>query len=469
MALHRLVVFDEAHALQNPESGRTKAVLAMDKFHREYNWPIQYMFFSATLAEKMRDTYCFTALSNITFQGNLITKDNFVVQFANILSPSGIHLPNKEAMRKFRMVVSDRLYEIPHKAWPFKLRSAVKLYKFLSDEQIQSYNRAEEEFLDKISQLGREIPSERALRAIAVTQFAKKCEPIRAEQMVAEMYENVVKNKRTSLMATRFVGTIIKSVFLLMDKYNVPREEISIVWGGRPDVKPERILSSQEILDIAAQSLASGEALPSKVKRLIEKNLSWAEDRLLFGDTSEEEHDERYERLRSLGLVGVQTMAIRQAVRRKFMTGQSKFFLYTISAGGTGLSMEHADERTSPRDLWLTPPYSGKDFIQGSTRHHRRNSISDSGLFVCLMDGTVESEHVAPILDQKLQSLGEGSTVKTDLTMLLANLSAEQLKIKSAARTIRSVEQAFQDCNDEKTQLYNADIPDEELNDDDDE
>lgn len=462
MALPRLVAFDEAHALQNIESKRSKAVRAMDSFIRACNHNTQFMFFSATLAERMRDVQIFTCLSDIMYEGQKITFDNFVIQFGNILSGTGIFMPNKEAMSRFRKVFAERLFEIPPVKWPYQMRTALKLYQFKNSDQRDQYEKAEAEFLERIAKLGKRIPSERAMRAIAVGQFRKKCEPIRAEQIVDEMYDRVNNHRKSALMCTAFTGTIYKAMFILMDKYNVKRDEISVIWGGRQDCKPGQVLSSEDLINIAAKSIEEG-GMDKKVFRLIQRNMQWQEDRILFGDASADAQDERHRRLKSLGLLGIQTMAIRQAEIKKFMSGQARYCFYTIQSGGTGLSLEHCDHYNYPRELWATPIFSGKEIVQGLGRPHRRNSISDTLAYICIMADTVESEHVAPVLDNKLQCLGEGSSYKDDLTEVLANLDAEELKLRrNAERSIRSVEQAFKDCDDERTQMHNAEIEDEE-------
>lgn len=135
-----------------------------------------------------------------------------------------------------------------------------------------------------------------------------------------------------------------------------------------------------------------------------------------------------------------------------FFTGQS---------GGTGLSLEHVNGRGQPRRGYFSPIYSGKEFTQFLGRFPRRNSDSDTQQFVCLMANTIESDHVAPILDRKLATLGEFSTRKTDLATLLTQSDIALDKTKALSdklAVVRTLEQAQKQAHeDELTQVHASD------------
>lgn len=438
-----LVVFDEAQKLKKPETLTAKRVRLLDEFLRSLPPGFantKFLFFTATLAEKINDTQMFVCMSDVKFEGQLVTHSNFNIQFASIIANGRPDLPNMAAMERFRKFMGHRLYEIPKIRWPYQARIDIKFFRFLSDFHRLQYDQATAEYLEQCKKLGKDTPNDRALRAIALLKHRKKVEPIRSEQVADCMYADVQRGE-SAIMGTAFTGAIIRSIFHLFSKYGISRDEISVIWGGRENIKPERILTQQEIMEIAAQALETGEAIDRKTYRLITLNLAWAEDRMMFGDETEQAQNERYKQLKDLRLIGVQTIQQRQLEIDKFMDGRAKYCFFTTASGGTGLSLEHADSRTSPRNLYSSPIYSGMEITQVFGRPHRRNSISNTNIFMCLMAGTVEQAHVAPLMYKKLQAIGASSSAKDDISAALAALDPEEFsKIDPAEQNFERVE-----------------------------
>ena len=160
--------------------------------------------------------------------------------------------------------------------------------------------------------------------------------------------------------------------------------------------------------------------------------------------------------------MGVQSQEIRQQEIDKFQSGQARYCFFTMASGGTGLSFEHSDDRQAPRIGRYTPIYNAKEFVQALSRAPRRNSISDTIQYICLLAGTLEETHVAPRLDKKLQSLGAGlsSSTKDDIFNSLLELSASDFK-KKVHVPARSLEQAKIDADNDDSQLH-IDVTDEE-------
>src|SRR5690606_14528247 len=114
------------------------------------------------------------------------------------------------------------------------------------------------------------------------------------------------------------------------------------------------------------------------------------------------------------------------------------YFFYTAASGGTGLSLPHKDNRCRPRRLWTGPIYSGKVFIQLMGRPHRRNSISDTHARIGLMNRTIESAHVAPILDNKLRAAAKMATKKFDISSIFEDPDLmKKLEFEDSSQLIR--------------------------------
>lgn len=467
----KFLILDEAHSIQSEDSIRTEIIKALDLTERQLTLPdfanpnnppksmfnMRILFMTATPVERVSDMKMFTCMTNIDYLGTRITYDNFRTAFANVIANGYPDEVNREATKRLWKVMQHRVIELPRIKWKHKAINSVRIYQFRTEEDRQTYRQAWQRHVERCQLLGKDADAGAEYTSLMI--FAKEVEPIRARQVVEEMYANVQEG-RTSIMATRFTGTIIKGVFTLMDEFNVTRDQISIIWGGRQNIKPERILTQDDIQDIMQDAIAAGGVISADVKRLIRRNLQWQEDRLLFGDPSDAGQAARYNRLQSLGLIGIQTREKRQAEIDKFMSGQARYCFFTAQSGGTGLSLEHASDKTAQRYVWTTPIYSSKEFTQMMGRAPRRISWSDSIQKICLMDGTVESEHVAPILDKKLQSAGEFSSSKTDLAMVLAGERIRTSEFKDArqlASVLRTQEQVLADSDRDETQLYAPD------------
>ena len=460
MALGYLVTLDECHCLAREDSQRTKAIKALDLAAKDF--PIlntKFLALSATIAEKVNDGRVITCLANIKYQGTPIDWDNFNISFAKQLTQDPAQ-PSKESIKRLFNAWAEIVFEPPYIKWPHKAINLIKFYEFRNDIDRAFVEAAVERYLDRISQLGRDTPSDLALQRIALLQLRKSIEPCRSELMVDDMVADV-RAGNTALCGTGFTGTIIRSVFYLQDTYGVPRSQISVIWGGRGDPRPKKILTSQELIELAC----SADQTPATL-RLLQQQLDWQEDRLLFGDISTDAQDARYLRLKSLGLIGVQSQEIRQQEIDKFQSGQARYCFFTMASGGTGLSFEHCDSRQAPRIGRYTPIYNAKEFVQALGRAPRRNSISDTIQYICLLAGTLEETHVAPRLDKKLQSLGAGlsSSTKDDIFNSLLELSASDFR-KKVSTIVRSLDQATVDADNDDSQIHIETTDDDDDND----
>lgn len=454
-----LLILDEAHALARVDSQRSRALLALkDAIDEQPLYNTRIATFSATLIERVRDIHVLTSLADLDFNGIRVTKDNFNQVFANPIANNRPDLPNAAATARVFSILTPRITEIPYVRWKYRAVNACTIYDFINDRDRQVYAEAWDEYVRICELMGKD--ADKSSRFTPLTVFRKKAEPLRAEQIVADMIDAVERRGKAAGCCTAFVGTIIKAVFILIDKYGYSPDDIAVVWGGRPNIQPEKILTEDDTRELMQRALDTGEALDAKTIKLIKLNLLWQEDRLLFGDATAADQDERYRRLKAMGLIGVQNLARRQDQIAKFMSGRARFIFYTLAAGGTGLSLEQRAGTGNPRELRGTPIYAGKEFTQGFGRFPRRNSESDTYQFCCLLRGTIEQTHVAKVLDMKLKSLAKFTSRKTALEDILTDnniisLSSHEISKLAAVQTeVRSLEQAIVDAQDESSQLH---------------
>lgn len=464
----RGLVIDECHKLANPESSTSQLFLDLSQAIAQlpfYN--TKCLWLSATPFEKVEDSRVFVSFVRPTYSGVRITPDNFTMSFANPISNGKPTVVTAASMERLFEALSPNIVEVPYIAWPRKAINAVREFDFICQADKDYVNDAWERHLERCRAVGKKTPKGFGAVYASFTIFRKDVEHVRIPQIVEEMVANVAQGN-SSVCGTAFTGAIIKGIFKLIDDYKIPREQISVIWGGRQNIKPERILSQMDMVNIVQQAIESGEGMDADTKRLIKRNLAWQEDQLLFGDSSDAAQDERYARLQSLRLIGIQTKQRRQEEIDRMKSGVAKYCFFTLASGGTGLSLPHADARTTPRRGWFTPIYSGKEFTQAFGRLPRRVSISDTYQFCCVMRGTIESSHVAPILDNKLQAVGAFTSRKTDIMAALCDIFINQKDVFMKrqgfkAAEVRSLDVVTEQAlNDEETQYHGGGAVDDD-------
>lgn len=474
MSAPRRLLVDECHKLANPDSGisRTFATLKQVIDTLPFKIRMRSLWMSATPFEKVIDSKSFVTFAGIKYGGALITPKNFHTLFARDIANGAPTVVTAASMERLYSAIKRNVVEIPYIRWKYKSVNSVTLVDFENEESRQYVNQAWDRHLERCAALGKDAPSGMGAVYASFTIFRNDVEHVRIPQVVRMMHNAVMNEGRSAVCGTAFTGAIYKGVFTLIDDYGVDPSQISIIWGGRQNIKPERVLTPTEMFEIVQEAMNSGNGLSAENKRLIKRNLEWQKDAMLFGDGGQivsvdgVDHDKqalRYQRLQKLGLIGIQTREKRQQEIDKMQSGQALYCFFTMASGGTGLSLPHCDGRQRPRSSWMTPIYSGKEFTQAFGRCPRRNSISDSLQTCVLLRGTIESEHVAPILDNKLQAAGAFTSKKTDLMGTLAELFVKDkerfyIKKEFGDGAVRTMDQAIRDAQEnEETQVHFSD------------
>lgn len=469
----RIFIIDECHKLANEDSMISDTFAALGEYIQQNQWlDVKSLWLSATPFEKLTDARSFVTFAGIRFGGARITQKNFNIQFASPLAKGKPTVVTEASMERLFGAIRSNVIEIPYVPWPHKSINACMLVDFEDEASRARVANAWNEHLERMAMLGKDGPSGIGAAFASLTVFRSAVEHERVPQVVRMMVKDE-QNGYAPGCSAAYTGTIVKGVFDLIDNYGYSRDDISVIWGGRTDVEPEKILTPQEQLDLLRQSLEGNTdgSLDRKIFRLLKLNQEWKKERLIFNDPTPEAQQARYERMRRLGLVGLQTRVQRQQEIDKFQSGRAKFIFYTMASGGTGLSLPHCNDKQRPRKGYHSPIYSGKDFTQGFGRFPRRNSISDTYQFVVLLNGTVESEHVAPILDAKLRAASAFTSKKTDIMRAMAELFMSKRdafnKTSFTSGRVRSVDEAASDAyNDERTQIHATDHATDEEDDD---
>jgi hypothetical protein len=439
-----LVVYDECHRLNN-DSYQTKAILALQ---RAANPPYS-LWMSATPFVTVNNTRAFVIATGARLLDMRITEDNFS-QFAGLICNEPAK-PNLAAAKRLRELLGPFIYSMPKVKWDHKAINAVILVDFKSEADRACYIAAYTEYLEKCQLLGKNTDFGRFEQFVALGQFRKKVEPFRMDQIVDKCHEHIQSGKISPVVGVAFRDSIIRGVDRAIE-LGYKREDISLIWGGKDEIKTKLVLSDAEFNEVFKKS-AAGEELSKLDVRRIEETLRFKTEKASYDEKSDSDTVKRLQRLSNFGLMGAQTPNQRQLEIDRFQSGKSKMCFFTLAAGGIGLSLDHAYPYLKPRIGYFTPTYSGPEFQQALGRLPRRLTLSDTYQFIVGMLGTVEESHVMPLIDKKLRCIAE--ITNSDYSLI------DFHKAKVVDLSIRSVAQATTDADDEKTQIHNIGDSDE--------
>lgn len=438
-----IILCDEMHNLKNKESRRTQTIRAA---LRLLNPPL-FFGTSATPAVTVNDSETFVIATGARFMGIKVTEDNFN-QFAGMIcrDPSK---PNVAASKRLREVLKDYIVSFPYVKWPSKAINGVKIVDFANDADRRTYDTSYQRYLDNCKKAGKNTNFGQFEQLVALNQHVYTAEPLHMDQVVDLALASYDEGK-APVIAVQSRRAVQKAVFKLIDKHGFTRDDISIIWGGKKALDPTKMLSEGEIAEMMGR-VASGEVLdPSEHRRLLE-TIAIRTDKIMSGDADEEAQNDRLAKLVGYKLTGVQNARLRQAEIDKFQSGQAKFCIFTLAAGGTGLSLDQCRPELRPRETYLTPVYSGPLFKQGLGRCIRRATVSDVYQWVCLLANTVEETHVAPVLDEKLKCITEVTNNRTNWLDIVGGMATASYK-----RSLRTKEEMARDAEEEASQFHDV-------------
>lgn len=413
-------VLDECHSFIRPGSLRTQKILAL------VNSPLpkRLLFMSATPGEKVNDLRTFVlSIKNFSYNGTNITADNW--GYFAALHDNTPDKPNIEAMKRVRRTLSPYIFSLPYIKPKYKAINMVWLVDFLSPAHEKIYNTAHQRYIEACQRSGQNTAWGRFERFIELNNYRKTVEPLRAGHLA----ERAAMNFRNGILATAigcaFKETVAEVVFQLVDKYNISRDDISLIWGGKRQYQTELLMTKEEIeatLKKGMNALLSDPELLRKVKI----TLRYIKDQHEHDETPEQQAY-RHGRLKELKLLGKQSDDARQVEIDRFQNGTTKICIFTLASGGIGLSLDRDKDFLLPREGLFTPVYNGKEFQQALGRLVRRASLSDAKQYICMMTNTVEQWHVAPILDVKMKSTAALCNRHMDMVDLLEKPAPEQI------------------------------------------
>ena len=285
--------------------------------------------------------------------------------------------------------------------------------------------------------------------------------------------------------APKFKGTVIKIVQEL-EKMGVSRDNISLIWGGGQTQLNDKQKAIEAVKKKAEKLKAMGIDVEDMLKDM---GLDDVEERVI-------------EALPAHLRLGPQDPRQRQLEIDNFQSGKTEFCIYTLKAGGVGLSLHHTDELTKnwntrhpkfkewydtilrlpekqrplpgkvrrkesgfaveedipfipvrQRETFCTVTYNAIELVQGVGRVPRLTSLSTTIQNVYCYQGTVEMD-MAIIYSQKLKCLTYVVKVHEDWQDVMLNSNRKKVVQDLTSSTANAPE-------DESTLIDEGDEEDE--------
>jgi len=410
-----LLVIDEGHIAKNEGSTQHKILVSF------CNLPNVYVIWSsATPFTRVCEAKAFCLSTKLTIpigvlKGRPLTEKNWD-QFANdVAFPSKPDDYNATAVDRLTTLLDDYIVRVKGVKWQFNPINDYELIDFITKEGREFYKTAEERYFRRMAKLkAGDIPvsaSKGYLLAI-MTQYniAAESNPDRAKIIAQRMYHDAQEGY-APVCAMKYKISISRIIKILMDEYKVKRSEISVIWGG----SQVKLTKKQE----AKKSLSGNDDL---LQALSDAGVKLEDIGLSDDDVTVKEQIEFADELK----LGTQDAKQRELERKNFLSGKTKYCLFSTKAGGVGLSLHHTDELTEfkcrrkpsgyayeediplvstrPRCLYGPPCYSAIDVVQFLGRCGRLTSLSNTRQTLMFFRGTIE-EKVAAIYSVKLKCL----------------------------------------------------------------
>lgn len=316
----------------------------------------------------------------------MLTNENWS-QFAGMISYRGdpyLHSPT--SIDRLMTTFDDHVYRLPTPHGKYKHTISCEAIQFQNEWAHKTYEAAWLRYVERCRRMRKNPAEGHFARLVATNQFRFAAEVIRAEPMADKCIQHL-DDGFAPVIGCNGKRTIARTVYYLVKKHKIPRENISIIWGGDDTLQFKNRLSVDQINEYLMQAVL-GTKVPRKIMKQIEFQLA---------ETPEEYEQVEADKGMDLDL-GIQSRDERERQKKRFQRGKSEICLFTFAAGGVGLSLHHQEKTEKgeivhlrPRRGIFAPTYSAQDFVQGLGRVHRTIfSMSDTISKIIFYAGTVE-------------------------------------------------------------------------------
>jgi len=438
-----ILMWDECQALKNKGSLQHNIACALNDMKDKQ--PKQ-IFISATPFTRVIEAKCWAVSTHKSLeyicgkrsgfpQGAVLTNETWPAYAEAIAYPNPPDEYNEAAVERLMADLEEYVVRVKGVRPQFEAENNIQMIEFQNKEEADYYHQAWERYLAEKARLETlglgGMPVGMAL-LVQFLKFRMAAEYCRSNYLVGRMMDSVEQGN-AAVCALSFKATIIAMVMEL-EKRGVKRDQISIIWGGGQTQLTDKQKARAKILSLSARQLE--EQGVTQEELLENLDLDKVEDRVLM---------EIPEHLR----LGMQSLEERTREIDKFQRGETLYCIYTLKAGGVGLSLHHTDEQTKfkcrrkesgyvveediplvptrPREVFVTPTWSPIELVQGVGRAPRLTSLSVTKQHLIYYRGTIEGR-VADIAGKGLRCLSKIVKHKESWSDLVVRGSVDELK-----------------------------------------
>lgn len=414
-AAPRLIILDECQEIKKEKSKRTKYLEAFLQFPE-----IKWVFTSATPAVTVWDTMFMSLAMRLPYGARPLTRETFP-EFARTLTlGADPRQANAAALERWGAALGDRFIKPPGDPQKVKALNKVKLFEITDHANKMMLKNAMKNYLEALERTGRSIDPQGQVM-VAFMVMARAAELATVDTWVADAIE-AHRNGYAPVIAIRFTETLKELVMKLCEsdyfkQKNLTKEKISLIWGGNREIKPEELLPESRAAEIAAKMgmwildnpdearkpKAEDIGITKEEFRAFNKGIKYTSERI-FREMTKDAFAARNERLREMKLHN-QNQKERHENVQAFLNGETEFCIYTLSSGGTGISLDHRFQYTRPRRVLSTLTYWAEEVAQALGRCCRITTLTDTLQEIYVPEGTLLSDHMAPKLARKLKSI----------------------------------------------------------------
>ena len=461
MAAPKLIILDECQEIKKEKSKRTKYLDAFLQFP-EINW----VFTSATPAVTVWDTMFMTLAMRLQYGARPITRETFP-EFARTLSlGADPRSANAAALERWGAAIGDRFVKPPGDPQKVKALNKVKLFEITDPVNKAMLKNAMKNYLEALERTGRSIDPQGQVM-VAFMVMARAAELATVDTWVADAIE-AHRQGYAPVIAIRFTETLKELVMKLSDSeyfkaQGLTKDKISLIWGGNREIKLEDLLPETKAAEIAAKMgmwildnpdearkpKAEDIGITKEEFRAFHKGIKYTSERI-FREMTKDAFAQRNERLREMKLHN-QNQKERHENVQNFLNGATEFCIYTLSSGGTGISLDHRFQYTRPRKVLSTLTYWAEEVAQALGRCVRITTLTDTLQEIYVPEGTLLSDHMAPKLARKLKSIDAIGSSNVDFAAELEDairkkqkaekLTAEDLEVAESSGVIEVEEE----------------------------
>ena len=437
-AAPRLIILDECQEIKKEKSKRTKYLDAFLQFP-----DIKWVFTSATPAVTVWDTMFMTLAMRLNYGARPLTRETFP-EFARTLTlgadPRGA---NAAALERWGAAIGDRFVKPPGDPQKVKALNKVKLFEITDPINQNMLKNAMKNYLESLERTGRSIDPQGQVM-VAFMVMARAAELATVDTWVADTIE-AHKKGYAPVIAIRFTETLKELVMKLCDSEyfkskNLTQKKISLIWGGNREIKLEDLLPESRAAEIAVKMgmwildnpdearkpKADDIGITKEEFRAFHKGIKYTSERI-FREMTKDSFAKRNEKLREMKLHN-QNQKERHENVQAFLNGETEFCIYTLSSGGTGISLDHRFQYTRPRKVHSTMTYWAEEVAQALGRCCRITTLTDTLQEIYVPEGTLLSDHMAPKLARKLKSIDAIGSSNVDLAAELEDAIRRKLK-----------------------------------------